>query len=224
VTQPADWHEHSIVSFGFGRYITPSFRTEFTLDYRTPRAIASGNKALADISKSALVAVGNTQTNIYSGQQDEETNYQNTTFLLSGFYDFNREGRLKPYVGAGIGLARHELQRAGTLTYTCYTGSQTTNPTSGCQVVPGTGSPATGGLATQYVATSNATTSGWGLAAQLSAGLSYDITPRTHWDTGYRVMWQSGRLGATSNEGLSTIRVQDRFDHEVRTGIRWDVW
>jgi opacity protein-like surface antigen len=244
VTQPADWHEHSILSFGFGRYITPSFRTEFTLDYRTPRNIASGARSLADITKSARLAdtsasvggvtvpVINTQTNMYSGVQDENTNYQNSTFLMSAFYDFNREGRLKPYVGAGVGLARHELHRGGAITYTCFDGFQTSTPVggsastiaTGCTSVAATGTPPAGGLNLQYVSPTNKTATGWGVAAQVSAGLTYDLTPRTHWDTGYRMLWQSGRVGVASADGLSTIRVQDRTDHEVRTGIRWDVW
>ena len=50
ITQPGDWSEQSIVSFGFGRYLTPSVRGEITLDYRTPKSIASGVRALPDIS------------------------------------------------------------------------------------------------------------------------------------------------------------------------------
>ena len=98
VLQPKDWHELSILSFGFGRYITPSLRTEFTLDYRTPRNLASGTKTLADITRTGRLAdtsnaggpIINVQTNVYSGFQNENTDYQNTTLLMSAFYDFNR--------------------------------------------------------------------------------------------------------------------------------------
>jgi opacity protein-like surface antigen len=240
VTQPADWHEHSILSFGFGRYITPSFRTEFTLDYRTPRNIASGSKSLADITKTVRLADGsatlpsgasitviNLQTNIYSGVQDENTNYQNSTFLMSGFYDFNRDGRLRPYVGAGVGLARHELNRNGSIVYTCYDGNMSSTPIANPTIITNTGCDTSNGkppLAATYTTVTHKTATGWGVAAQVSAGVTYDLTPRTHWDTGYRMLWQSGRVGVASADGLSTIRVQDRTDHEVRTGIRWDVW
>jgi opacity protein-like surface antigen len=233
VLQPKDWHELSILSVGFGRYITPSLRTEFTLDYRTPRNLASGSKTLPDISRSGRAAdtsspsgatIVNIQTNIYSGLQNENTDYQNSTFLVSAFYDFNRDGRLKPYVGAGIGLARHELHRNGNITYTCYDGYQTSSDTGtpinvGCAVT--TGVPA---LQSSYVTNTSKTATGWGLAAQVSAGITYDLTPRTHWDTGYRMLWQSGRLGIASSDGASTVRINDRFDHELRTGIRWDLW
>ncbi len=232
VLQPKDWHELSIISFGFGRYVTPSLRTEFTVDYRTPRTLASGSKTLADITRSGRLADGitgagatiiNVQTNIYAGTQTENTDYQNSTFLMSAFYDFNREGRLKPYVGAGIGLARHELARKGNITYTCYDGFQTSTPgavvQTGCTTTTGSAP-----LQNEYTTDTSKTATGWGVAAQLSAGVSYALTPRTHWDTGYRMLWQSGRLGVTSSDGASTIRIDDRFDHEVRTGIRWDIW
>ena len=142
---------------------------------------------------------------------------------MSAFYDFNRDGRLKPYVGAGIGLARHELYRNGTISYSCSDGFVTTGgvpgPLSGCATVSGTP-----GLANEYTTNTKKTATGWGLAAQASAGVTYDLTPRTHWDTGYRALWQSGRVSVASSDGLSTIKIQDRLDHEVRTGVRWDLW
>jgi opacity protein-like surface antigen len=237
VLQPKDWHELSILSVGFGRYITPSLRTEFTLDYRTPRTLASGVRALPDITKSGRSLNGETangtpiinlQTNIYSGIQNESTQYQSSTFLMSAFYDFNREGRLKPYVGAGIGLARHELRREGEITYTCYDGFQTSTPLGGSSAIFQTGCDNLIGtnnvLKTVYTTDTSKTATGWGLAAQVSAGLTYDLTPRTHWDTGYRMLWQSGRVAVASSDGASVVRINDRFDHEVRTGVRWDLW
>ena len=55
-SQPNDWHELSIISLGFGKYITPSFRSEFTMDYRVDRPIASGSQTIAGISKTAQLA------------------------------------------------------------------------------------------------------------------------------------------------------------------------
>jgi opacity protein-like surface antigen len=239
VLQPKDWHELSILSIGFGRYLTPSLRTEFTLDYRTPRTLASGTKNLPDITRSGRAAdtsatvggqsvpVINIQTNIYSGIQNDNQQYQNTTLLMSAFYDFNREGRLKPYVGAGVGLARHELHREGSVTYTCYDGSVTSTPVGFASVSNTTGCTALTGatpLNLVYQSDTSKTATGWGLAAQISGGVTYDLTPRTHWDTGYRMLWQSGRVAVASSDGASVIRINDRFDHEVRTGIRWDLW
>jgi opacity protein-like surface antigen len=223
VSQPNNWSEQSIIGVGFGRYITPSLRTEFMVDYRTDRKLASGSQALPTTSKTIAVA-GTTATNLYSGMQAEEIGYQNTTLMMSGYYDFNQGGRFRPYVGAGVGLAIHQLRRNGADFYNCFDGAITvinTAPTPN-SVTPGCST--TNGLQTSYAAQSNAHGIGYGLAGQLTGGLSYDITPRTHWDTGYQLMWQSGRVGVSSLDGVSALHIKDRFDHIIRTGVRWDVW
>ena len=218
-TSPSEWHELSIISLGFGRYITPSLRTEFTLDYRAPRALASGVSTTKDatITKTTATEV---DINAYHGAQDETIKYQNSTFLVSAFYDLNSAGRFKPYIGAGIGIAMHQLSRKGSETYTCFdSGSSVT-----IAAVTTPGCSTNNGLQTQIVSTSASTAIGYGMAAQLSAGIGYDITPRTHWDTGYRMMWQSGRLGVASADGMNSVRINNHTDHEIRTGIRWDLW
>lgn len=221
VRQPNEWQEQSIVSFGFGRYITPSLRTEFTLDYRTERKLASGTQITPNNNTITLAVAGTSAFNTYSLTQNEEVGYQNSTLLMSGFYDFNRGGRLRPYVGAGVGLAIHQLSRTGQDTYTCTDGLITQ---AGVPPVVTVGCSTTNGLVTSYSNTSNANSIGYGLAAQLSGGVTYDIAPRTHWDTGYRILWQSGRIGVSSMDGLSQLHIADRIDHELRTGVRWDLW
>jgi opacity protein-like surface antigen len=248
IVQPSDWHEQSIISFGFGRYITPSFRTEFTLDYRTERPIESGTQysSVVKTSKSIGTATvtytdpvtGTTSTsganqyanNRYLGTLNEDTSYQNSTFLMSGFYDFNRGGKLRPYVGAGIGIAMHQVHQNGTATYTCVDSTVTTVPdlptipTTTSNTQPACNTTIASGLQQTYSGSSATTSVGYGAAAQLSAGLTYDLTPRTHWDTGYRMLWQSGNVSVASANGLSSIRIGDQINHEIRTGIRWDVW
>ena len=220
ISQPANWSEQSIVSVGFGRYLSPSFRVEATVDYRTERTLASGTAVLAPITITRAAA-GTTAYNTYTGIQAEDVGYQNTTLLMSGYYDFNERGRFRPYIGAGAGLAVHQLNRRGVSQYNCDDGQITvvgppTIVTAGCSE--------TNGLQYQINAVSNAHGIGYGLAGQVSAGVSYAITPRTHWDTGYRLLWQSGRIGVTSMDGTSQLHIADRIEHELRTGVRWDLW
>ncbi len=219
VSQPNSWTEQSIISVGFGQYLTPSLRAEFSVDYRTTRSIAAGQQSVGPISMQASTP-GLQAFNTYTGVQAEDVGYQNTTLLLSGYHDFARGG-LRPYIGGGIGLAVHQLQRSGTTTYDCFDGliTQVGTPpilTAGCST--------TNGLKLREVTTSNATSIGYGLAAQVTAGIAYDITPRTHWDTSYRMMWQSGRVGVASSDGASTLHIGDQIEHSLRTGIRWDLW
>ncbi len=220
VNQPANWTEQSIIGLGFGRYLSPSFRVEATVDYRTERSLASGIKATPDTFLQRAVA-GTSAVNWYHGIQAEDVGYQNTTLLMSGYYDFNERGKFRPYVGAGIGLAVHQLNRRGGTQYDCYDGQITV---AGTPPTVSPGCSETNGLTYKYTNYSSAHSIGYGLAAQASAGVSYAISPRTHWDTGYRLLWQSGRIGVGSMDGLSQLHIADRFEHELRTGVRWDLW
>jgi opacity protein-like surface antigen len=236
--QPNDWRELSMVSFGFGRYVTPNFRIEYTLDYRPERPIDKGITTVSATETGRLpdttmgvaaTPAAQSATNTYTGLQNDSITYQNTTLLMSGFYDFNRNGIWHPYVGAGAGVAVHQLQMHGTTVYNCTGGTTTTTaydgslgPTtinSGC-----TTSATAPNLQTTFTTTTAANAIGYGLAAQVSAGLSYDLSQRVHWDTGYRMVWQSGHVSVASADGLSSIRINDIINHEVRTGVRWDLW
>jgi opacity protein-like surface antigen len=222
--QPDEWRNQSIISFGFGRYITPAIRVEGTLDYRPERKLAksSAPQATPDTVQRALTT-SESDVNSFHGTRVEDVTYQNTTLLMSAYRDFNHGGRLRPYVGAGVGIAIHQLQRSGTDTYTCYdSGSSVTIFGTPDKLINGCSTQ--NGLKTSYTNDSNATAIGYRLAAHFSTGVSYDITPRTHWETGYRAMWQGGNVAVTSTNGLSSVRLGDRLDHELRTGIRWDLW
>jgi opacity protein-like surface antigen len=223
VKQPANWSEQSILSFGFGRYISPSVRVEGTVDYRTPRNIASGVRATPQVVITRAVA-GTSAFNIYDGIRAEDVSYQNTTFLMSGYYDFNARGQIRPYVGAGVGMAVHQLHRRGGTQYECVDGAINTFNGVGVPPAVTSGCSETNGLVLKYSDYSHVHGIGFGLAAQVSAGVSYAISPRTHWDTGYRLLWQSGRLGVSSTDGLNQLHIADRFEHEIRTGVRYDLW
>ena len=248
ITQPGAWHELSILSFGFGKYITPSFRTEFTLDYRPDRVIEQGTqtssivkttKAVGSISKltwtdpnGVSYSSGANQyvNNRYNGTLNEDITYQNSTFLMSGFYDFNHGGKIRPYVGGGIGLAMHQIEQRGTQVYECVDSTTSTVPFLGIipvqtsPVQPACDTSVTGGLLQTYTSTTRNKAIGWGLAAQASAGLTVDVAPRVHLDSGYRMLWESGRLSVASANGLTAVRLNDQFNHEIRTGLRWDLW
>lgn len=248
VTQPGDWRELSIISFGVGKYLTPSLRSEFTLDYRPNRKIEQVYQPLANTSQTAYLAQttitykdplnpANTLSsgarqyvnNYYTGLLEESTQYENSTFLMSLYYDLNRGGTLRPYVGAGVGLAYHQLDINGKGNFTCDHSTITTVPDlAAIPIQVSASQPCTTGSAAvlpiSYSTTTHQNAVGWGLAAHLSGGVTYDLSQRMHWDTGYRLLWQSGNVSVASADGITTIRMKDQFNHEVRTGVRWDIW
>lgn len=223
---PNQWENQGIVSFGFGKYLTPSFRAEFTVDYHADRQIANRNPFTPDavITKSLTTpgppASTEVDVGVYHGIQDENIKYANSTFMLSGYYDLISRGSFKPFVGLGIGIARHQLTRVGTDVYTCDPNLSTVTIDGVLQAPNSCGSL----LASSIVDTSKSDNIGYGLAAHATAGISYDLTPRVHWDTAYRLMWQSGHLAVFSNAGVNGVRLGDQINHEVRTGVRWDIW
>ncbi|NOU05181.1 MAG: hypothetical protein HOO99_03255 [Hyphomicrobiaceae bacterium] len=224
IDQPSEWSPRAFFSFGAGRYLTPNLRTEVTVDMRGTRTLTEGTQNLS-VSLSGSDAAHATATNVYDVNRSDRFTHQNSTFLLSGFYDINRTGRFRPYVGAGIGIAMHQIERSSSESTTCddtrsvSTDATGLNPVNGCTIV--------GGMPLAYSMTSASSSSiGLGLAAQVSAGLTYDIAPRTHWDTGYRMLWQSGNVAISNGTlgGTSTIRVGNTINHELRTGLRLDLW
>ena len=228
-SQPDDWGTTGLVSLGFGRYITPSLRTELTLDMRKLRRTDNFTRTTSHTSDEAAVATVGTVTtygqNTYDVTRTEAIDVRNNTLMLSAFYDLHRGGRIKPYVGAGIGIAMHTLYRNSNENSVCVDGtSRDYNSATGTYTAGPTGCVA--GLPNSYVGSATDQFTGFGLAAQLAAGVSIDLSPRVHWDTGYHMIWQQGKV-AVSNGSIadfSTIKIGNVINHEVRTGLRWDLW
>ncbi len=223
--QPDEWAPRAYFSVGAGRYLTPNFRTEFTVDMRGNNRLDNGVNGQQLVSQTMTASDGtNSVTNIYATTRSESIAHQNSTFLLSAYYDINRMGRFRPYIGAGIGVAMHQIERTSSESSVC-TGGTTTDVATGAPIA--NGCDLTTGLPAGYaLATTSDNGIGVGLAAQISAGVSYAITPRTHWDLGYRMLWQSGSVGITNGTltGASTFRVGNYAQHELRTGIRLDLY
>ncbi len=233
-----------------GRYITPSLRAELGMDFRMPVKVASGSSnyrtrlygpgAQKLVTHQELVTLNGIESLItitdYSGpsQDYNEYNVKHTeraalmshTFMFNVAHDFNREGKFNPYIGAGVGFVAHFLNRDMNEEAKCARGGndiddlyRLPNPRT-CKDTDKT--PLT------YTSSGSKSAVGIGLAASLQAGLNYKLSERTHWDTGYRVIFMGGKVASaveTSNGlGTTTLSVGNRVDHELRTGLRFDLW
>lgn len=232
VDDVSDWGNRGLFSVGFGRYITPSLRAEFTADFRKELEISRG--AFVAAYSSPTITVQNDGTTIRTGQNDydvyvnERSSTTNTTLMASGVWDLNRGGKINPFFGLGVGVAFHQLTREGSDRYVCSGGvinvttvgpPTTTTTAAGCTNEEGV-------LEANYTLSASRSELGIGLAAAAQVGVSVELSKRVHLDTSYRALWQSGKVLATfsSPAGSSTIKIGDRLEHEVRTGIRWDLW
>lgn len=188
---------------GVGKYFGNGFRGDLTLEYRTS----------TDVSGSAEASCCTLAT---------ETEFDGTVGLANLYYDFNRGGRITPYIGGGIGFA-HLSTDGGILGCTakpsCYSsfgdatygGSSTTNfaaaAMAGVTVKLRGGEPAyMGGIKDGPV------------MVEGGRGLYLDI--------GYRFLHlgelESANAVQTNGNELTT-GWDDLNAHEVRFGLRYDL-
>lgn len=233
-----------------GRYITPSLRVELGMDVRLPVKVASGSSAYTarlyeagptkTVTEQRIITLNGVQqletVTVYTGESKnfneynvshtEKASLMSNTFMFNLVHDFNREGRFNPYLGAGVGFVTHLLHRDATENAKCSKGGNNIDELYGL-LNPGTCYD-TALVPLKYVTSGSKTAMGVGLAASVQAGVAYKLSERVHWDTGYRLMWMGGKVASTvetsNGIGTTTVSVGNRVDHEIRTGIRFDIW
>jgi opacity protein-like surface antigen len=118
------------------------------------------------------------------------------TALINAYAEFGPWRGIAPYVGVGIGLARLDASSASS-----------------------TPLPAAAALGEAYTAPSLTQTTKWNLALAAMAGVTFDITPQTKLDLGYRYLHMGSLRFADSAGG--TYRASPVAAHEIRIGLRY---
>lgn len=134
----------------------------------------------------------------------EFNTFQNTEIVASSlmanvYADLGTYLGLRPYVGAGIGGAYVHWD---DLTF----------------------SPCAGGGTNACTASSD---EGITYAAAAMAGVSYKLSRSTHLDLGYRFTYfgDAGETSGTDSFGNPvTVDVGSRMNHEIRLGLRYEIW
>jgi opacity protein-like surface antigen len=204
-------------TIGAGLYIAPGFRADITVDFRRQRdARISGSY---NYTQYALVPGPATPTGlIVEDSSSDTTRYQGTVAMINGYWDLSTHGAFTPYIGAGIGLVFDEIDRSQEAS------EFTVDPTT---------SPAVPTALRSFGATNH--DSSVGFAAALMAGLGYSLGPRAVLDFNYRLqylqgfdtsMWIAAPQGPTSmaTSYSSRVSVGDLWEHQIRAGIRWNLW
>ncbi len=167
---------------GFGRYFTRSVRGDLTYDYRFE----------SDIS--------GTVNNGGSGDGFRAFGLNSHVLLANVYYDFNRGGRINPYLGVGLGGVYHETE-ANTLPANC-TCTATIGEGSGWHV------------AGAFMA---------GVAVKLAHKFNLDLGYRFL----YMGEVETGSVDAPPGNPVGTIAsdisAEDLHAHEFRFGIRYDL-
>jgi len=187
------------LGLGIGRYFTPNLRGDITWDYRFESDVR-----------------GFTLDGPYPG--DRRFSLASNVILANIYYDFRRDGHITPYIGAGIGAARHASHAGEIIPTPC-----------GCAADIEDGNT-------------------WSFAAALMAGVSINLgrdsgywgsvkdapvaaaaPGRWHLDAGYRFLYlgdaHTGPVTASTGPGpvIGGDKVKDIAAHELRLGLRYDI-
>jgi opacity protein-like surface antigen len=192
-------------TIGFGAYFTRHLRGDLTLDFN------QHNKYLFNgtYTYPMIAPVGNS----INGRVVDTIRLSNAVALVNGYFDILPRGLFTPYVGAGIGFVYNQMDR----NY-----QNTENQVNGAGAV--VGGP--------FVRGGTSRDNNVGLAAALMAGASISFHHSWALDIGYRALYMDGisttvtipSFFAGQPAQQSTAALGDVWEHQVRVGLRWNLW
>ena len=189
-------------SAGVGYQFNEWIRADFSGDYFS--SMISGQSHSSQPC-SALDPAGTTCKNAYGAS------YSALGVMANAYIDLGTFVGITPYVGGGIGAYNIDWGNTRN-TATCVNG------TAACTITDPNYSYAPADV-------------GWRFAYDLAAGLSYEISPKTHLDIGYRYSHIAGGSAvkfsnsdvAAGAQGSKAVD-SDLTRHEIRAGIRVLLW
>ncbi len=207
-----NWFDSSSGAFfqggiGFGKYMSPRFRMDATLDFKTADQYgASGSFSYDQVPPPPGGApTGNTV--LVRGSEDVEVS--DGVMMVNGYLDLVPRGRFTPYIGLGAGFAARFIDRSHTSTETVLdaggvpTGSQTwTGDAKDTQFAP---------------------------AVSATAGFAWAISRGTMLDVNYRYTYigsvdTSMTIVSGGESQRSKITINESHQHAIRAGLRWNIW
>ncbi len=179
--------------FGFGAYFSPRLRGDVTVEFRGERA--------TDVY--GTYSYTSTSTGTVSGSLHDSFRMLSTVGLINGYIDLLPRGAFTPYVGGGVGIVYHQINRS-------YLARETQS-------------------SNQLDITGEGSTSRVAFAAAATAGMSFAFDHRWAIDVNYRALYLQGASVNLTTRGLSTNQVStatlgDTWEHQVRVGLRFNIW
>lgn len=196
---------------GFGFVFNNFMRADLTWDH-------SGDHQWSGTTQGTACG-GGVPGDCYS---EDEAQFDRDTFLANAYFSLGDFRGFKPYVGAGIGVSHVSWDRYQSAAHCIVDPGETCD--YGAHSGVGTDPEIYEGPVTNYP-----TESGTALTYALMAGVDYRINQNWLVDVGYRythidggVVIREDALGAGSPQGDS--RWHDINLHEVRVGLRYEIW
>ncbi len=137
-----------------------------------------------------------------------------SSIMANGYADLGTYWGIRPYVGAGVGVAYLSWN---DFTFNDY-----------CEGTQNSDCGQSGGVGLQSRYQGNYTTqNAFTYAANAMLGVSYELTRNTTLDLGYRFTYigEAGVARAADNPGIyQDLTVGDIMLHEIRAGFRYEIW
>lgn len=136
-----------------------------------------------------------------NGVVSERVRLAGTVVLVNGYWDILPRGSFSPYLGAGIGFVYNDIERTHV----------TTDDSGGAQ-------PVNSGSRSE---------TNVGLAAALMAGVTMAWHHGWALDVNYRALYMDGGSVTTTLTplgGTSTVDIGSQWEHQVRVGLRVNLW
>jgi opacity protein-like surface antigen len=187
-------------TIGTGAYFTPHIRGDITLDMRSSENISAGQ------SRYSYVSATSPGTAVFGSLRDSF--HVNRAVALANLYvDVLPRGSLSPYLGAGVGLVYNDAHR--DFREIAVATAIATGLVTGVEAVAGA---------------NHATNVG--LAGALMAGTTFAWNQRWAVDVGYRALYLDGVDVSTvlSNAQTSKVELGAHWEHELRVGLRYNIW
>jgi opacity protein-like surface antigen len=182
--------------------MTPRLRGDITFDFRAPQK--------NDFDGSYTYDPGIAGTRV-DGTVRDAMKVSRFIGMANLYFDILPRGVFSPYIGAGVGFVYNQINRDYQNT----------------ELLIDTGTNAT--LQTRSRTGSNGDNN-FGLAAALMGGVTIAFDHRWAIDVGYRALYLQGGDATITTTGLvvnpqtSMARLGDAWEHQVRIGLRFNIW
>ncbi|MDQ6437023.1 porin family protein [Mesorhizobium sp. LHD-90] len=184
---------------GVGYSFNEWFRAEATVDGFRSDFSGSTSAAVPCSGDPALAGTG--------CRSKDGTDMSAISVMANGYVDLGTYVGITPYLGAGLGFSYVSWSDLGS-DYFCVDGA------AACPSPAFVGSSSMGGE------------SDWRFTYAFMAGAAYDLTKELKVDIGYRYKHiDGGDMFAWSSDGLSIKgKDSDLQQHEIRVGLRYELW
>lgn len=202
----SDAETRTMFGVGVGYRFSERVRGDVTLESRREHHVRIHGTSQRPLGSPAAAAAD--PDSYYEATFDDDTHVRGAVTLFNAYYDFTGFGRFKPYVGGGLGFSYDRIKRENSMREVAH---DLSGATAQHEVVASDSSSQSEDSAA--------------FAAAVAVGLTYEINEYFDLDVGYRYLHIDGQEYTIEVNGYhSRVTIDDTNDHQIRAGLRWNVY